>query len=724
MALNTPVAISLSAFDATNEQIFSFTVSGGDQVVGNKLTIINNVSGDIIYTNEVTSYIYNQTLPANTLVNGGYYGFYFQTINIHGVYSSPSNTSTFKCFTTPVFNIINIPSLKVIESASFKFYCQYTQIEDEPIDYLYFYLYDKNHVQINQSEIITSDMALPDFVITTFGYTFNGLIDDESYYIRVIGVTINGTTVDSGYYDFTVDYKYDGTYLMVSSENYPNHGYVLITNSATEIDGKVYDKNGHELIPPPIRGEQAYLLDGDTLVWDDGFQVKNSQFTKMKWWTPVNFGETLEISDGDNTYITVEFKRGVPSDDRYYAKDYILVKGYENGIQYMQKVSNLIEPLNNNSQVATLVAISGEDITTTIEELIGGNYAIWDGESTLIFGTNRLTYVGETSLINNYFDIDTGASNVEFNKITDIFLEDEVQYSPLTDVDIIGMPIDYTELTKVTLMNSIVDKIYISKNYVTTLPEELPEWSNDTALRTEFKNNSPSAGNVDWILNKIDNIKIKRRLKGSFDYITIFKQDINSIADINFIYKDYLLPSGYDFEYALVPCAGDDESSYQFTEVTTCFNGLFVSDGTKTMKLYSNYLINTAQDNQLIGTVQPYGSRYPVIIRNPNVNYRSATIQGDILGLQDDEFVFQMDRKKIVEQKLEWDAFLTNGRMKLVKDWNGNIILGGITTAPTYTYNQASQNGIPTLSFTIMEQGQYNNQKDLYNNGFIDVPPS
>jgi hypothetical protein len=62
--------------------------------------------------------------------------------------------------------------------------------------------------------------------------------------------------------------------------------------------------------------------------------------------------------------------------------------------------------------------------------------------------------------------------------------------------------------------------------------------------------------------------------------------------------------------------------------------------------------------------------------------------------------------------------------MKLVKDWNGNIILGGITTAPTYTYNQANQNGIPTLSFTIMEQGQYDSQKDLYNNGFIDIAPS
>lgn len=721
MALNTPIAISLSAFDATNEQVFSFTVIGGDQVVGNKLTIIDNVSGDIVYTNEVQSYIYNQTLPANTLTNGGYYGFYFQTIDIYGNYSAQSNMLTFKCFTTPTFTFSNIPAIGIIESASYNFYCQYNQAEDEPIDYFHFYLYNNYRQQIDQSGIITSDMALPDIAVPTFEHTFNGFMDDETYYIRALGVTVNGTEVDSGYISFTINYQYDGTYLMVDSQNYPNHGYVLVSNNASEIDGKMYDKYGNP-IEPDIRSEQAYMLNGNTLVWDEGFQFKNNQFTKIKWWTPVNLGETLKMSNGEDTYITIELKRGVPSSDGYYAKDYILIKGYENGIQYMQHLSNLIDPVNNNSQLVSLVNVDNNDVNVIFDELIGGDTAIWDGASTLIFGRNEMTYVGEESHLDNYFDVDTGASNVEFDKITDIFLEDEVQFAPLEDENIIGSPAIPTELTKVILENSIVDKIYISKNNITEIPSELPVWDNGTVLKTDFENDSPSAGNVDWLLSKINNIKVKRRLKGTFNYITLYKHEINSISDITFSYKDYWLPSGYDFEYALVPCADDDEGIYYFTEVTTCFNGLFVSDGEKTMKIYSNYLINTAQDNQLIGTAQPYGSRYPVIIRNPNVNYRSVTIQGDILGLEDDEFVFTMDRNKIVKQKNEWDVFLTNGKMKLIKDWNGNILMGGITTAPSYTYNIINQNAIPTLTFTITEQGQYNSQKDLYNNGFTNVP--
>jgi hypothetical protein len=322
-------------------------------------------------------------------------------------------------------------------------------------------------------------------------------------------------------------------------------------------------------------------------------------------------------------------------------------------------------------------------------------------------------------------DIDTGASNVEFGRITDIFFEDEAQAPVITDTDIVGSPIEYTELTKVTLKNSIVDDIYMSKNIFTTIPDPIPEWGNDTILKATFEDGSISAGNVDWILSNVDNVKIKRRIKGEFDYVTIYKHEIREAPDLLFEYKDYWIPSGLDVEYSFVTCVGDNEGSYYTAEVTTCFNGLFVSDGEKTMKLYSNYLISSSNTTQLIGMVQPYSSRYPVIIRNPNVNYRTVTIQGDILGLEDDEGAFNYNvdqRYKIEKQKLEWDAFLTNGKMKTVKDWNGNIILGGITTAPSYSYNQANTNGIPTMTFTITEQGQYNNQKDLYNLGFTNVP--
>lgn len=693
MALNTPIPISLSAFDATESQVFAFTVIGGDQVVGNKLTIIDNVSGDIVYTNEVASYVYNQVVPANTLTNGGYYGFYFQTKNINGDYSSQSVLSTFKCFTTPILSFINIPTLNVIESASFRFLCQYTQAEGEQIDYFYFYLYNRNQQEIDRSPIITSDMAIPEYIIPTFQHTFSGLIDDEIYFIRALGITVNGTTIDSGMISFSVDYSYEGTYIMVNAENNADKGYVLLYNNVSEIDGQVYDAEGH-LIDPPIEDEKIYLTNGEELVWGEGFQFKNNQFTKIKWWHPVQIGETLMMfNEEGNTFITIELKRGIPIGGTN-AKDYILISGYENRQLYMRKMSALKDPVNNLSSIETLVNVDGSNVT-------------------ILFNTS--------ATVNNYMDLDTGDTNVEFGKLTDIFYLDEPQAPNITDVDIVGEPVEYTELTVVTLKNSIVDKIYISKNNITEIPEELPEWDNGTVLSCDFTNGI-SAGNVDWFLSNVNNVKIKRREKGTFQYVIIHKHDIHGIEDLNFEFKDTTVPSGYDFEYAFVACVDDDEGSYYITNTTTCFNGLFVSDGEKTLKLYSNYVISSAQDNQLIGTAQPYGSRYPIIIRNPNINYRTVTIQGDILGLQDDEYTFIMDRNTIVKQKQEWDEFLTNGKTKVIKDWNGNILIGGITTAPSYTYNQVNQNGIPTISFTITEQGQYNNQKDLYNSGFSNVP--
>lgn len=67
MSLVTPIGVAVPAFDATHDQLFTFTVQGGDQVVANRLTVIDNVSGDIVYQKTVESYVYSQTLPAYSL---------------------------------------------------------------------------------------------------------------------------------------------------------------------------------------------------------------------------------------------------------------------------------------------------------------------------------------------------------------------------------------------------------------------------------------------------------------------------------------------------------------------------------------------------------------------------------------------------------------------------------------------------------------------------------
>lgn len=75
----TPMAQSLNAFDATKEQTVTFVVTGGDQVVKNRITVRSNVTNEIVYQNTVESYQLINTIPSGTLQNGRYYNYYINT---------------------------------------------------------------------------------------------------------------------------------------------------------------------------------------------------------------------------------------------------------------------------------------------------------------------------------------------------------------------------------------------------------------------------------------------------------------------------------------------------------------------------------------------------------------------------------------------------------------------------------------------------------------------
>ena len=338
---------------------------------------------------------------------------------------------------------------------------------------------------------------------------------------------------------------------------------------------------------------------------------------------------------------------------------------------------------------------------------------VWEGESGSV--ENR-----------NILDFDNGSSNVEYARVTNIFWEDEEEALEIQDVEVLNSPPIVKYMTNVELENCIVRDFYVTHD-VSQITQyvSLPEWDNYTIMRADFDNNL-RAGNVDWLLGSVNRIKIKRRKVGAGEqYITLYVQPIETEYDLSFYYRDYYCPSGYQFEYAMVPCVDEDEQTYFTTIVKTYFDGLFISDKDTTMKLYGNYLIGSSADNILLGMLQPYNQTYPIIIKNPNVLYRTATIQGDVLGLNIDEckaFELTQERRPlIVDQKREWDKFLCNGKAKIIKDWNGNIMLAEVTTAPSYTYDQTSGNSKPTLSFGATEVGEYDNQWYMYNHGLIDV---
>ena len=56
MALSTPLLYSIAAFDANSTHMVSFTVSGGDRVVANRLQIKKNSNLSVVYNQVVQTY--------------------------------------------------------------------------------------------------------------------------------------------------------------------------------------------------------------------------------------------------------------------------------------------------------------------------------------------------------------------------------------------------------------------------------------------------------------------------------------------------------------------------------------------------------------------------------------------------------------------------------------------------------------------------------------------
>ena len=75
----------------------------------------------------------------------------------------------------------------------------------------------------------------------------------------------------------------------------------------------------------------------------------------------------------------------------------------------------------------------------------------------------------------------------------------------------------------------------------------------------------------------------------------------------------------------------------------------------------------------------------------------------------------------MVEKSELFDAFIKNGKPKIIKDWNGNIWLVKIVGDISTSYNNSYGMGVMDTSFSWVEQGQYDNQEDLYRNGLTTI---
>lgn len=185
--------------------------------------------------------------------------------------------------------------------------------------------------------------------------------------------------------------------------------------------------------------------------------------------------------------------------------------------------------------------------------------------------------------------------------------------------------------------------------------------------------------------------------------------------------------------------------------ITALFDGVFICDAYKSYRLYGEVSYDTTTYNQEAGVHATLGSRYPIVVMNSESVYQNGGVNGLILPEDFGEIEPQikelnniyclndcwstgyierdytnienkrivLDRHEMVNIRNEVMDFLTDGKPKVIKDWNGNIWEVMFTGNPTITYKGEWGMGLTNLNAQWTEIGNVNDEESLRYAGLL-----
>lgn len=282
-------------------------------------------------------------------------------------------------------------------------------------------------------------------------------------------------------------------------------------------------------------------------------------------------------------------------------------------------------------------------------------------------------------------------------------------------------PSKVDNITSTKISNAIFDHLNITKNTKIPFSTKKPTgWDYDTIMDANFNDNI-NAGNVDFLIEQISAIKIKRRRKGTFDWLTLETVPIKTVEDLQFVFIDRLAAANTEYEYSLVPILNDIEGEYIINTVLSKFTGVFIGDFDSIYKFFYEVNYGSNARNQQVGTFMPLGRKFPIVVANGLTSYETGSVTATLLN-DDFEETGNIDPKTIIEKKDNLKNFLTNKKAKVLKDWNGNMWLVFIADNVNVTYKEGSGMRIPQVQFNWIQVGEAENQDDLYINGILNEP--
>ncbi len=293
--------------------------------------------------------------------------------------------------------------------------------------------------------------------------------------------------------------------------------------------------------------------------------------------------------------------------------------------------------------------------------------------------------------------------------------------------DVMSVPCTPTNIDNINYVeigNGEFDDLYITKDTSAKLTEKQPQnWDFDTILYAKFDGNT-LAGNVDWSLDTVSTLLIKRRKANEFQWITLSVKSISAVDDFNIKFKDVTGTDSVQYQYAAVPILNGIEGNYSYADVTCKNRFLVIADEDEIWSTIVTDGFCDAVSNVPSSTVVTMNNRYPTIVRNTSANYETVTVTANFVPTTIDEetgcvhFNINNSTNDIYVKYLkQFKEFLNNGKTKLLKNIDGRAWLCYVTTPPT---DSADGNYLNRkLTFGVTELGDINNEEDLYDAGLI-----
>jgi len=265
-------------------------------------------------------------------------------------------------------------------------------------------------------------------------------------------------------------------------------------------------------------------------------------------------------------------------------------------------------------------------------------------------------------------------------------------------------------VTDVTAAYAVFDDLHILRQI--TEPDQSIElaWDPYTLLFCEF-NGSLLAGNVDYYLESVDMVRLKRRKEGELEWMTIWQQPVYEASDLSFHFLDFTARAGQAYEYVCVPVCGGVEGEAESFKITSEFDGLVIADGA--VAFGSQFDAEVTQTRNSPATVvNTINRRYPYVIRNSANNYDSGTAVA--FFAEYDRDIDDVDTDTAWDHRSELKDFLVSGTPKILKFRDGRMWLVSISSSQI-TDEKAGHDDLVHTSFEWTEIGDCDSSDDLYN---------